>query len=385
MNKTGAYIPFGKPDFGDEEIAAVTRVLRSGWIGQGPEALEFEKELAQYIDIPHVVTVNSCTSALFLSLVVSGVKAGDEVIVPSLTWCSTANAVLYCGARPIFCDVDSETLCVTGETVAAQLTPRTKAVIVVHMGGMAADVDAIRQALPPEVVIIEDAAHALGGRYSNGSMVGASGNLACFSFYANKNLSTGEGGAVALADRKLAARMQSLRLHALPTDAWKRFTAPELRFPQNLEELGYKMNYTDLQAAIGRVQLRRMPELQARRYETARRYAKTLGKIEGVRLQAGVLEPRHARHLFLVQLPVQRLKKSRDDIIMDLRCRNVGASLHYVPLHQMPLYQTQVSLPVTEEAALQLLTLPIGPCVGNAEADYICEQVLDVLESAGMK
>src|SRR5262249_4640770 len=215
------------------------------------ETIAFERELAAYVGAPYVVAVSSCTAALFLSLLVSGVGPGDEVICPSLTWCSTANAALYLGATPVFCDIDADTLCPTTEHILAKVTTKTKAVMVVHFGGLAVDVDRLRAALPSSVVIVEDAAHALRARFDNGRWVGASANLTCFSFYANKNLSTGEGGAIALADSALAERLQSLRQHGLPLDAWKRFTDPQnLLLSNPLDTLGYKMNYTDLQAAI---------------------------------------------------------------------------------------------------------------------------------------
>lgn len=191
------YLPFGRPNFSEEEIEAVTKVMRSGWIGMGAETIAFEEELCTYFKVPHVITVNSCTSALFLSLLASGIGPGDEVICPSLTWCSTANVALYLGAKVIFCDVDLESACVTPEEIVKKVTPHTKAVMVVHYGGLAVDVAAIRKVLPSHVSIIEDAAHALGSRFTDESLVGSSGNLTCFSFYANKNLSTAEGGAIA--------------------------------------------------------------------------------------------------------------------------------------------------------------------------------------------
>ncbi|MFM9912014.1 MAG: DegT/DnrJ/EryC1/StrS family aminotransferase, partial [Methylophilaceae bacterium] len=218
------YLPFGKPNFSQVEIDAVTKVVRSGWIGMGPETIAFEKELEAFVEAPYVVTVNSCTSALFLSLLVSGVGPDDEVICPSLTWCSTANVALYLGARIVFCDVDIDTLCVTVDSILEKITPRTKAVMVVHMGGLAVDVAALRKKIPAHIEIIEDAAHAIGAKYPNGKPVGSSGNLTCFSFYANKNLSTGEGGAVALHDEGKAERLRSLRQHGLSSDAWKRFS-----------------------------------------------------------------------------------------------------------------------------------------------------------------
>lgn len=204
-------LPFGRSNFSEKEIAAVARVLRSGWIGMGAETLAFEQELARFVRSPYVVTVNSCTSALHLALLVSGIGPGDEVIVPSLTWCSAANVALYLGARPVFCDVDTKTLCLTPKTVRAKLTAKTKAVVVVHFGGYAVDVAAISHVLPKRVNIIEDAAHALGGAYPDGRLVGSSGNLVCFSFYPNKNLATAEGGAIALADAGTADRRRSPR------------------------------------------------------------------------------------------------------------------------------------------------------------------------------
>lgn len=381
------YLPFGQPDFGDEEIAAVTRVMRSGWVGLGPETLAFEQELAESFRVPHVVTVNSCTSALFLSLLVHGVGPGDEVIVPSLTWISTANAATHLGATPVFCDVDADTMCVTPAAVRARLTPRTKAVVVVHLGGLAVDVEAIRRAIPSHIAIIEDAAHACGARFSDGAAVGASGNLTCFSFYANKNLSTGDGGAIALGNGQLAERLRSLRQHALPNDAWKRFTDPRVTGANAIGDVGYKMNYTDLQAAIGRVQLRRQPEFADRRFAIALAYTKALGRLPWpVAVQSGVLDLGHARHLFLVKLPVEQLARSRNDVLRALRDLNIGASIHYQPIHTMPLYQSERSagLSVTDDLARRILTLPISVSMTVADADQVVAALEHVL-SAGSR
>jgi perosamine synthetase len=374
------YLAFGRPDFSDEEIAAVSRVLRSGWVGMGPEVIAFEQELAAFVDAPHVVTVNSCTSALHLALLVNGVGTGDEVIVPSLTWCSTANAALYVGARPVFCDIDQARLCSTTELVLAQLGPRTKAVVVVHFGGIAIDVSELRRALPPHVSIIEDAAHALGARYSDGRPVGSSGNLVCFSFYANKNLSTGDGGAIAVHDSALAERLCSLRQHGLPANAWQRFTQPKTLPPHVLTELGYKMNYTDLQAAIGRVQLRRQEEFSARRLAIARHYVTALSQA-GVRFQQGCTDAGHARHLFVIRLSEQAHRPARDTVLRLLRQRNIGASIHYPPLHRMALYQHPLknALPVTDAIADHLLTLPISASMTLGDADETSQNLVEIL------
>jgi perosamine synthetase len=376
------YLPFGRPDFGPGEIAAVTRVLKSGWVGMGPEVIAFEEELAAFVGAPHVVTVNSCTSALHLALLVSGVGPGDEVIVPSLTWCSTANAALYVGAKPVFCDVDPHALCLTRATVNAVLTRKTKAVIAVHFGGLAVDITTLRSTLPKRVAIIEDAAHALGARYPNGRPVGSSGNAVCFSFYANKNLSTAEGGAVALFDRQAADRLRSLRQHALPLNAWKRFTHPKSVLLSNeLTELGYKMNYTDLQAALGRVQLRRQPEFARRRLAIARCYVRRLRQLHPtLRFQDGVGGAHHARHLFIAQLSEHRGWPARDELLLALRARNIGATIHYAPLHQMPLYGSRLAaLPMTERICQEIITLPISASMTASDADYVCDHVLDLL------
>ncbi len=378
------YLAFGRPDFSNEEIVAVTRVLRSGWVGMGPEVIAFEKELATFTSAPHVVTVNSCTSALHLSLLISGVGPGDEVVVPSLTWCSTANAALYAGARPIFCDVDRDTLCLTPELVLPRVTRKTKAVVVVHFGGLAVDVAALRKALPARVRIIEDAAHALGGHYPKGAPVGASGNPVCFSFYANKNLSTAEGGAVALADDEAADRLRSLRQHALPLDAWKRFSHPKsILISNQLTELGFKMNFTDLQAAIGRVQLRRQSKFAQGRQKVAAVYARRLKQLPfPVRLQADCTAPHHARHLFTAQFPWAQLPLDREQFILAMRARNLGVTIHYAPLHTMPLYNGKrrpAPLSGAEEIARAIITLPIGPRVTAADADNVMDNLAALL------
>jgi perosamine synthetase len=357
------YLPFGKPNFSSEEIEAVTRVMRSGWIGMGPETLAFENELALTLGVPQVVTVNSCTSALYLSLLLKGVGEGDEVICPSLTWCATANAAVYLGARPVFCDIDPETLCISTKSILEKVTERTRAVIVVHFGGFAADVEEIRAALPSRVAIVEDAAHAFGSRFPDGTAVGASGNLTCFSFYANKNLSTGEGGAIALFNAEEADHIRSLRQNGMPINAWSRYSKPKSVLYSNLTELGYKMNFIDLQAAIGRVQLRRQPELQSRRADIARLYCDELESLEPqLGFQREVLHPRHARHLFTVTLPLDEMTISRDEFLLQLRALNIGASIHYAPLHMMPLYAPfePSRLARTEELADAILTLPIS-------------------------
>jgi perosamine synthetase len=373
------YLPFGKPNFSEEEIAAVVNVLRSGWIGMGNEVLAFEKEIAEFVGVKHTITVDSCTSALFLSLLASGVGKGDEVIIPSLTWCSTANAAIYCGAMPVFCDIDEKTLCLTVDNVLQQVTKKTKAVMVVHYGGYALDVTELRNRLPEHIKIIEDAAHAFGSAYPNGKRVGSSGNLTCFSFYANKNLSTGEGGAICLDDDVLADNLKSLRQHGMPVNAWKRFTNPKAMIYSQLEQLGYKMNYIDLHACIGRVQLKRFEELQQTRQRIAESYLTHLGLLLPVlHFQSNLASSDHAKHLFVVRLPVDELSLNRDSFLLAMREYNIGASIHYMPLHMMDFYKKYNSaqkLPVSERIFSQIITLPISASMCDQDINDVINSI----------
>ncbi|WOF15384.1 DegT/DnrJ/EryC1/StrS family aminotransferase [Methanoplanus sp. FWC-SCC4] len=377
------YIPFGKPNFSEEEIQEVTRVLKSGWIGMGSETISFENELKDYFDVSNVVCVNSCTSALYLSLLALGVKSGDEVICPSYTWCSTANAALYLGAKPVFCDIDPNSYCITPESVSDKITDKTKAVIPVHMGGIAADIDGISEVMPKKCHIIEDAAHAIGSKFPNDLPVGSSGNLTCFSFYANKNLSTGEGGAIALNDNKIAEKLRSFRLHGLSSDAWNRFIDPKSKIVPEIHELGFKMNYTDLNASIGRVQLRRLGELFNRRAEIADYYVDIIQKLPyHVKIQKNILSPGHAKHLFLIELPLDDIEITRDEFVLKMRDFGIGASIHYLPLHMMDYYKgiDNCKLVKTENLYERVMTLPISASMTIKDAEYVMEVFSKIME-----
>ncbi len=383
MKKRETYLAFGTPDFTDAEIEAVTRVMRSGWVGMGQETIAFEKELSEHIGAPEIVTVNSCSSALFLALLVEGIGPGDEVIVPSLTWCATANAALYLGAVPVFCDVDPHNMCVTPETITAKITARTKAVVIVHYGGYAIDVEILRASLPSGMVIIEDAAHAFGAIHGNGKRVGASGNTVCFSFYANKNLSTADGGAIALFDSDKAQRLRRLRMSGLESNAWSRFTKPSTAFTAGVAELGYKMNFTDLQAAIGRVQLQRLGDMALARNKVAEHYRKAMTETGlDVPFQSQIFDAGHARHLLVACFDPKTTGIPRDELLLALRDSNIGASIHYRPLHMQPLYynDSQPILPVTERLAEQIMTLPISARMSLADVDYVVHHLAKLIQ-----
>lgn len=378
---SSTYLAFGKPNFGCGEVAAVKRVLESGWVGVGPETIAFEREISKYVGSKNVLAVNSCTSALFLSLLALGVQPGDEVIVPSLTWCSSANAILYAGATPVFCDVDVDTLSITLESVHRVISKKTKAVIYVHFGGLAGDIVNFKKGLPDNIAVVEDAAHAFGSCYPQGNKVGSSGNLTCFSFYANKNLSTGDGGAIATDDALLYEKLRLLSQQGLPADAWKRYSDAKTFASSDIKSLGYKMNYNDVLASIGRVQLKRQDKLSELRRKVADCYFSGLSASDKISFQVGVNELFHSLHLFTIVLSTERMGPSRDEVQMSLRKRGIGASVHYYPLHRMSFYKTfcQAKLDNTNFLANKLLTLPIGPCVSTDNAQYVVNSLLEII------
>lgn len=375
QEQRSTYIPFGMPNYSEEEIQAVASVLRSGWVGMGNQTIKFEEELANVCKAPYVSTVNSCTSALFLSLLLNNVQQGDEVIVPSLTWCSTANSALYLGATPVFADIEPDTFCVSVESILKRITPKTKAIIVVHYGGYAVDVEELRRRVPRHIAIIEDAAHAMGSFYENGMPVGSSGNLTCFSFYANKNLSTGDGGAIALFDEEKNNQLKSLRQHSMNANAWNRFVNPKSILYSMIDTLGYKMNYTDLHASIGRVQLRRQPEFNQIRNQISDYYYEHLKNLQPeITFQKNVTSRRHTKHIFAIVLPTEHLTITRDEFVLKMRDRNIGVSIHYYPLHKMPLYQySGEPLTVTEQVAGSIISLPMSASMTMADAEYIVD------------
>lgn len=379
---TGEKILFGKPSYTEEEELALKRVLYSGWTGLGPETEAFEHELAQYLGSKKVITVDSCTSALFLALRISGVGAGDEVLVPSFTWCATANAAIFCGATPVFCDVDPQTFCISISDVVTRITPKTKAVIVVHYGGYPADVFELKKNLPANIAVIEDAAHAFGAIYPNGKKVGNSGNLTCFSFYSNKNLATGEGGAISLNNEELALRIKKLRQNGMPVSSWQQITGIKTGLPQP-EELGYKMNYIDLHACIGRVQLKRFDQMQKTRAAIVDIYRKALLKhFPDIRIQLHVESAAHAKHLFVILLPHNKPVTSRNQLLMKLRERDIGASVHYMPLHMMEYYKNSfgvTSLPVCEHLFHYVLSLPLSASMSLGQAEYVAQTLTQLI------
>ena len=371
------FLPFALPDIGDEEIRAVEMCLRSGWVTTGPTTRRFEQEFQSYLggDV-QAISVNSATAGLHLALECLGIGPGDEVIVPTMTFTATAEVVRYLGARPVLVDVDPVTLNISPAAVAAAITPRTRAVMPVHYAGLACDMDAILAlAARHGLRVIEDAAHAFPTRL-DGKLVGTlDSDITVFSFYANKTMTTGEGGMVVTRDPELAARMRCMRLHGINRDAFDRYPSRGPAWFYEVVAAGFKYNLTDIASAIGIEQLRKIDRFQQRRCWLAHRYDEALA---GLPLQLPAhpeLGSTHAWHLYVIRLQ-DGARIGRDTLINELAERGIGTSVHFIPLHRQPYWRDTCRLhpdafPVAEASYEAMLTLPLYTRMLDADQDRV--------------
>ena len=376
-------IPVMRPWIGAEEAAAAAAAVESGWVAQGPRVAEFERAFAASVGVGHGVAVSSCTAALHLALVAAGIGRGDEVVVPSLSFIATANAARYVGARPVFADVDAVTLNLTPETVQPVLTDRTRAVILVDQCGVPADLDAMRKLCDVRgIAIVEDAACAVGAEY-RGRPVGASADVAAFSFHPRKLLTTGEGGMIVTQDGELAARLRRLREHGMDASAAQRHVSSQ-PVTEHYLETGYNYRMTDIQAAVGLVQLGKLPALVARRRELAARYQRLLAKIPGVRT---IDDPEYGQtnfQSFWMVLP-EDAPVGRDELLRLLAAEGISARRGIMAAHSEPAYACEGTwaLPVTERITADSLILPLYHDLSRAEQDMIVDVVTGALTEAG--
>jgi dTDP-4-amino-4,6-dideoxygalactose transaminase len=380
------FLVFGKPRIEEEDIAEVVATLRSGWIGMGPRTVQFERDFAAYVGAKHANAVNSSTAALHLALIAAGVGPGDEVITTPLTFAATANVVVHLGATPIFADINRRTQCIDPASVAAKITPRTKAIMPVHMLGRPAAMDELLAlAAQHNLTIVEDAAHAVETVYK-GRHVGTIGHFTAFSFYANKNVTTAEGGMLTTEDDEAADRIRMLRLHGISKDAWKRYSADGFT-PYELVEPGYKYNMLDLTAALGLGQLRRVEENWQIRERFVALYNEGLSEILGVEIPA--LEPlgpgdRHAWHLYPILVDIDRLTLDRNGFIDALQARNIGSGIHYTALHLQGYYRERFGfrrgdLPEAEYVSDRTVSLPLSPAMTEQDVDDVIEAVAEII------
>jgi len=388
-----SFLPFALPSIGEEEIAEVVDSLRSGWITSGPKVKRFEAEFSHYIGCRHAIAVNSCTAALHIALTALDIGPGDEVIVPTLTFCSSANVVVHAGARPVLADV-GEDLNVRGETIEGAITPRTKAIMLVHHSGQACDLAAVYDiARKHRLAVIEDAAHAVGAEY-NSHKIGASyhtqilgsvQHITCFSFYAIKNLTTGEGGMIVTTDDDLAERMRLLSLHGMNRDAWKRYSSAGSWFYE-VQEAGFKYNMTDIQAAMGIHQLKKLDQFIDVRARYAGMYSEAFAEMVEVETPLVHQDRKHAWHLYVIKLALERLKIDRAQFIEELRAQNIGASVHFIPVHLHPYYQERFGyqrgdLKQAEYLYDRIVSLPLYPGMTEGDVQDVIRAVRSILSS----
>ena len=395
------YLIFGKPDLRESDIQEVLETLRSGWIGTGPRVARFEAQFRDYVGTRNAIAVSSCTAALHISLVASGIGPGDEVITTPLTFAATANAVIHAGAMPHFVDVDRqtqnidpqklrtflETECVAERKTGVPLNQRThrrvRALLPVHLAGRPCEMDALRDIADEyRLVLIEDAAHAVGARWREQS-AGAIGDLGCFSFYVTKNVMTGEGGMITTDDDELAARLKIYALHGLSADAWKRFSDQGFKHYEVVVP-GFKANMTDLQAALGIHQLARIEEMQTRREEVWARYDEALTDT-GLGLPAAPAEgTRHARHLYTVMADAAACGTSRDDLQQKLHERGIGTGVHYRAVHLHEYYRREFgyargNYPAAEWISDRTLSLPLSSWLTDDDVERVIKAVREIL------
>jgi dTDP-4-amino-4,6-dideoxygalactose transaminase len=377
-----SFLSFHVPEIGEEDITAVGEALRSGWITAGPRVKEFEARFARFTGAANAVAVNSGTAALHLALEAAGIKPGDEVLVPTLTFAATAEVVVQLGARPILVDCSPDTLNIDPAALERAVSPRCKALIPVHFAGHPCDMDAIAEiAALHNLVVVEDAAHALPARW-RGSMVGTIGDLTCFSFYATKTITTGEGGMITTANPEWAERMRIMSLHGISKDAWKRYTA-EGSWRYEIIAPGYKYNMTDMAAALGISQLGRCEDFLRARLRCKRLYD------EGFAGQPAIQRPvsrggiDHAWHLYVIRIDPRQLRINRDQMMDLLKERNIGVAVHFIPLHLHPFYRetygyAPADFPNASAAFQQIISLPIYPRLTDADIGDVVTAVTDL-------
>jgi len=372
-------IPFALPMLGEDEIQSVADVMRSGWLTMGKKTFELEDAIKKYVGCNQVVAVNSCTAALHLSLLAHGIGKGDEVITTPLTFAATGNVIVHSGATPIFVDIDYETYNIDPIKILNKITSKTKAIIPVHYAGQPCDMYEIMNiAEDNNLIIIEDAAHAIGAKYDC-KKIGNLGNTTCFSLYATKNITMGEGGAIATNDKELADKIRKLRLHGISKDAWNRYgTGGSWKY--DIEECGWKYNTTDIQAAIGLCQIKKIDEFTNIRQEYADLYNGSLWNVKDIIIPQHIED--HVYHLYPILVP----KDKRDTFISKMSELGVSCSVHFIPLHLHSFYQRQYrfkygDFPICESMYEREVSLPIYPKMTRDDIYYVIDCVKECIRS----
>ena len=378
------YLVFGSPSIGEDEILEVSDSLRSGWVGTGPKVKKFEEMFKQFKNCRHAIAVSSCTAALHLSLLILEIKPGHEVITSPLTFASTAHSIVHAGARPVFADVNLETMNIDPGDVEKRISKKTKALIPVHLSGRPCEMDALMElANRFDLRVIEDAAHAIESIYK-GNPVGTMGDLGCFSFYVTKNITTVEGGMVVTGRDELAARIKSLALHGLTHDAWQRFADEGFKHYQ-VVAAGFKYNMTDIQASIGIHQLEKIEAKAQRREEIWEAYNRSFKELPLILPSPTPPDQRHAYHLYTPLLDLERVRCTRDEFLQALHKEKIGAGIHYISLHLHPFYRetygyAKGEFPNAEFISDRTFSLPLSAKLTDQDVEDVTKAVIKILE-----
>jgi perosamine synthetase len=375
-------LPYGRQWIDEEDIQAVVEVLLSDWLTTGPMVERFEAAVAAFTGTKYSVAVSSGTAALHAAMYALGIGPGDEVIVPAMTFAASANCVVFQGGRPVFADVERETLLLGPAQVEACITPRTKAIIAVDYAGQPCDYDALRAVADRHgLALVSDACHAIGGSYK-GRSVGSLADLNIFSFHPVKHITTGEGGIITTNDPALAQRMRTFRNHGITTDHRQREQQGSWFY--EMVDLGYNYRLTDFQCALGISQLRKLPDWVTRRQQIAGQYDAafaTVGAVERLRVRFDVS---HAYHLYVIRIKPQRSSNDRATVFKTLRARDIGVNVHYIPVHLHPFYRQRFGTspglcPVAEAAYKEIISLPIFPAMTARDIAYVIEKVIEAV------
>jgi len=381
--KRSDFLVFGSPIIEQPEIDEVVASMRSGWLGTGPKVALFEEMFREYKGTRYAMAVSSCTAALHLSMLAIGIKPGDEVIVPAMTFTATASAVIHARGVPVLADCQKDTMNIDPADIERKITSKTKAIIPVHFAGRACDMDAIMDiAKRHNLKVVEDCAHAIETEY-HGQKAGTFGDLGCFSFYVTKNIVTGEGGMVICDDATYAETIKRMALHGMTKDAWQRFGDEGYKH-YLVTAAGYKYNMTDMQAAIGIHQLPRVDVYWERRRAIWDRYNDAFENLPAVTPKEPESGTRHAFHLYTMLLDVEDLQITRDHFLDEMTKRNIGVGVHYLALHLQPFYQKKLyytigDFPNAEWVSQRTVSLPLSAKLTSQDADYIAESVTDIV------
>lgn len=383
--KRESFLPYAIPLIDEKDINEVIDTLKSGWVAKGPRTMEFEKRFAEYVGAKHAIAMNSATAALHIALIAAGVKPGDEVITTSMTFAATVNTIVHVGATPVFVDVDEETGCIDADKIEEKITEKTKAIVPVHYTGHSCDMDKIRAiAEKYNLFVSEDAAHAI-ETYYKGDLIGKKGDCASFSFYATKNICTGEGGMLTTNRDDIAAKARTISLHGMSKGAWNRYGKGGA-WRYDIEYPGFKYNMFDIQAALAKTQLDKLDLMQQRRKEIVKAYNEAFGCVKGVKIPVVREYTTHSWHLYVLRLDIEYLTIDRDKFIELMGEANIGTSVHFIPVHLMSYYKDNYGfkagdLPATEKYFESVVSLPLYPKMTDGDVQDVIEAVTAIINS----